>query len=465
MNTTAIPEINIAFYSLVFFDKLRTSGLFLFLALSLSTVIFAQPPQPQKVPIIPYYPFPVSAEEPEKPDKPRLQWNGYISCDYIADTYLGFTRRNGHEFLYPLRPFYSKEGENIFDRGLFAIIPINSGLFLTVDGLQACGADVVGFLHADFRGLNDETDYLLRLRQAFINFDWCNILITTGLTFHPFFVVDCFPHRVSYAGATVFCNHDYVPQLRATFRFRDPSCWFHHEVLWYFFDECRGLRSNGPDGPTVRYAHEAAFPGCHLQWRCFLGNLLLGIGAEVHKILPRLISDEGFLERSTVVPAAVGCYAAYTDPNVILRGELVYTHGGFEDAQLSGYGVRTRQPFTDCRTYEPQRSLGIWGDVDFAPSCWINPGLFCGYYQNFGCDKPLYRTPAGKLIVYGDNPYVQHLWRFVPRLWIANEQAVRLGLEIEWTRAHFGNLDDYGKPADCQEADNVRFLASIIYSF
>lgn len=396
---------------------------------------------------------------------PRLTWSGYISCDTLWDNYLGNYRRNGQEYGYPRKPECGLEGDNINARGFFGIIPVNTRLQLTVDQVEVCNADAEGVIMADFRGLTDETDSVFRMRKAYIQLDWPTIRATIGQWEHPMYVTDAKPNRVAYEGALYFDNRFYTSQLRLTFKIGDRDARSHHELWMGLIDESRDSRSKGPRGETVFYAREAALPGGYAQWRSFVGDFLFGVGVDARKLVPRLKTDKGYTERTHTFSLATTAYVTYDNEDLAARLKALYAYNCTEYHTLAGYAVRMRNEATDVQRYEPQRFFAVWGDVDCAPSCFLNPGLFWGIYHNLGCRHPVFEDPeTHKPIFYGTAPDIATLFRFVPRVWLG-EAALKLGVELEYTHALFGDLDCCGFPRASVHADGVRCLFSFYYFF
>lgn len=397
--------------------------------------------------------------------KPRLTWSGYISCDTLWDNYLGDYRRSGQDYGYPRKPVYGLEGENIYDRGFFAIIPINTMLTLTADQVEVCGADSKGVIRAEFRGVADDNESVLRLRLAFIELNWKSLRATIGQWYHPFFAPDISPHRVAYEGAMFFDNQSYAPQLRLDVKFGDREDRWYHELWLGLVDEGRDMAGLGPRGQTVFYAREAALPGGDFQWRSFYGDLLLGVGFDARKLAPRLKTDNGYSERTFTYSLATTAFVSYLTDDIAARLKALYAYNCTEFATLAGYAVRMRDEMTDVQRYEPQRFFAFWGDFDCAPSCFFNPGLFCGIYHNLGCRHCIFiDSKTEKPVFYGEAPDVITLFKLIPRVWLG-QNNLRLGVELEYSHALFGELNRCGMPQESDKADAVRCLFSFYYFF
>lgn len=416
-----------------------------------------------------------------KGEKPVLTFSGFVCIDNCLDTRQVIAKREGHELLYPKKwdcaaCCNDKGGcwQDVNKQPAYFIFPINARAKVHIEGEPLFGTDkTYAIMAADFRGVDDATVNLLRLRESYILFDWPRTDLLIGQTLYPLAIEDCGPNTVAYAKSGPLDTWAFCPQIRfiqdLNSRVANPA----DRLIFAVGSQGRLMRSQTPNGSSAQALRNALMPIIHLQWRHYINeDCFIGICLEEQRLRPLL---------KTITPDADGVYydqrdTAFTEGHaaiygllksdcLVLRGKFTFLQDGHELGYISGYAVESYNTETKCESFAPLRSMTCWFDVDVFPQNSVMPGCLIGFARNLGAGKPLYRdATTKKLITYGEAVDIGTFIKCVPRLWI-HKGDLDIGVEVDWSRAWYGDLTDCGAVNQTCYVDNVRFQLSLFYRF
>ncbi|HBL98264.1 TPA: hypothetical protein DDZ86_01310 [Candidatus Dependentiae bacterium] len=222
-------------------------------------------------------------------------------------------------------------------------------------------------------------------------------------------------------------------------------------------------------------ARNGVMPVMHVQWRhCFGGDNFFGVLIEGQRLRPRLKTGTtpAFAEHdSAFTECLAGAYVRVGSDCAVLKAKAMFVQDGSELGLISGYAVEEMAPVSHKQKYTPTRSVAAWVDLDLWPDQKWVPGGVVAFAKNLGAGKRLYVNPStGSPVVYGLGPVsgaastIDIVFKVAPRLWI-KRAVVEVGLEIDWTQARYGTIDEYGAVQNAVPVNNVRFQLSIFYKF
>ena len=97
-----------------------------------------------------------------------------------------------------------------------------------------------------------------------------------------------------------------------------------------------------------------------------------------------------------------------------LRMKGIWSQNGADQILISGYGVRTINPETDCRNYSNTEAVAGWIDFSYLLGCDNHElGFFVGGTKNLGSQHKIYIDPLQVYLLFMP-------CRVLPKTWIMN---------------------------------------------
>lgn len=395
----------------------------------------------------------------------KIRPYGYIKWEAYWDTRQPIGSREEQAFLYPRPPLIDIYGQDINAHGKWDMLAIESRIGIALEGPSWGEFATDGLIEGDFRGPSDTVTSTFRLRQAFGRILWAKktASILLGQWWHPLFILECYPHTVAFAIGAPMEAQARDPQVRYTQR------WGAFELITAAASQT-DFPSPGPVGSSPVYIRNAVIPNLHLQMRGYFGdNNLVGIAGDYKRLVPRIQSDLNIKVNEYIDSFIFEAFAAYVHPPWSFRTKVFWAQNGTDQQLISGYGVRTVNPITDERTYSNTAATGAWFDFSYLFYCdSMELGFFAGGTKNLGSKHALYIDPTTNLpIIYaltGNAQNLDYVTRFSPR-YVFRKDPVRVGFEVEWTRASWGTPNRFGKVRNGVPVDNIRILLALFYMF
>ncbi len=357
-------------------------------------------------------PTPVSADE-----KPKLEFYGYLSHQVIFDSYRSLDSRDGELYFYPLRANIDPDGNDINKKPRLNMIEVQTRFGTRISGPQILGAEVSGVLEADFFGTHQNYVRMFRLRHAYVNFKWQQHQLLVGNTFHPAFVLECFPGLIGFAAGVPFHPLNRAPQIRYT--------WLPTSKL----NMSLSLLTHGYHksvGPADAQRNSGV-PDTQFRLQYGDGKMqTFGIVAGYKFLTPRDQTLAGYSTRETIGSYNIQAYLKHTFPALSVKAEVVYGQNMSSFVMIGGYGARAENGSIDLSgdySYTNLTTMSAWTDLETRGNA-FKAGLFGGYTANLGADHDY--IPLG----YARNDDLHYVFRISPRL---TYQVSNLTFGFEWS--------------------------------
>ncbi len=389
---------------------------------------------------------------------------GYVKAELFWDTRQTIGSREQQTMLFPAPRWYDEFGQDINSHGQWHTTAVESRVGLALTGPTWGRFSTEGRIEGDFRGPIETTNSAFRLRHAFWRLKWDSGSFLFGQWWHPLFILQCFPHTVAFAIGAPNEPQARDPQLRLTQRWN----WF--EAIFALASQ-RDFGSNGPNGVSSEYIRNSATPNIHFQTRAYWNEdkSLVGAALDYKRLKPRLFTDKCFKEDSTVGSIIFEAFGAFRHAPWSLRTKVFWAENANDQFLISGFGVETRDPETDKRTYSSTTAAGAWLDVSYIFGCDDKEfGLFVGGTKNLGSRNLLYINPdTGLPIIYAltdVGPEIDYVAKFQPRF-VYKKDPLRIGVELEFARASYGCPNECGRVPQGTPVNDVRILIAAFYIF
>lgn len=380
-----------------------------------------------------------------------ISFSGFVKTDVIYDTRQIVSLREGHFLLYPQNEKLDLNKIDINDKNNFNILSIQTRLLGKITGPDAFEAKTSGQIEAEFFGTSDGDINGLRLRHAFVKFDWSKTSLLVGQTWNPMFISEVFPGVVSFNTGSPFQPFSRNPQIRL-------SQSLDNIRLVFTAASQRDFSSGGPDGFTSAYLRNSALPILNAQVQYTTGNNLIGAGLDFKKITPRIVTTKNFITEKSISTLSFTGYFKFNPDPVTIKSQVVYGSNLADLMMLGGYAVSSTNATDGQEEYTGIKVLSAWGEVVYGKE--IEFGFFGGYSKNLGADENI----SGAY--YGRATDIDYLFRISPRVQY-NSGSARISTELEYTTAAYGKNDNSnkGKVINTKSISNLRLLLAVYYFF
>lgn len=387
-----------------------------------------------------------------------MKISGYVKAEGIYDSRQVFAIRDGHFLFYPLNRRPDVLGRDINSRGDFGEYAIQTRLRFEAFGPDIGCMQSRSYIEGDFFGMTNDTIDAFRMRHAYLELESDEFNFLAGQTWHPMYIPVESPDTISFNTGTPINPYTRDPQFRIL---------YHNDYLDIlgaaigFLD----FRPLGPLGESNTYFRDAIMPNLHLQARLKWDEAqnYIGAGVDVMRICPRLVTNLNYKEVNpfTAFSAIVYSRFAFLE-DFIMYSKFTYAQNASMWAMIGGYAVHSVDPLTDIRTYTPLRTLSFWSELIKEGD--VEPALFIGYVKNLGAKKTIIQSIGDESTVYGLGTDIKTVFRVSPRIrWYLESFVV--GVEIEYTRAAYGFLNQFAQVIDAHPIGNTRFLFATYYIF
>ena len=387
----------------------------------------------------------------------KIDISGYVKAEAIFDSRQNFTIRDGHFLYFPLNKQPDVLGKDINSRGDFDEYAIQTRLRFEAFGPDVGCATSRSYIEGDFFGTTDETLDTYRLRHAYLQLDSPDFTFLAGQTWHPMYFPVEAPDTISFNTGTPIDPYSRNPQFSGV---------YHNDYLDVVGAAMGFLNHNarGPLGPSNKYFRDAIMPDLHLQARFKWNDAqnYIGAGVDVMRICPRLVTNLDYKEVNPFTAWSAIAYSRLTYEQIVLYSKFAYAQNATMWDMIGGYAVHTVDPTTDIRTYTPLRTISFWSELIFQG--YMEPALFIGYVKNIGAKKSIIQFIGDEPTVYGIGTNIKTVFRASPRIrWYI--KAFVVGVEVEYTRATYGLLNNVGDIELASPVGNTRFLFATYYIF
>lgn len=391
-----------------------------------------------------------------------VQFSGYVNPHLWVDTRQIVGGRDGQLILWPAKPSYDENGEDINANANLNMLGITSRFGLQFSTPDVLNAKVHGQLEADFSGSIDMANNSFRLRHAFIQMDWEKSSVLFGQTWHPLVVPEIMPSVAPLNTGAPF--HPYTRQMQIRYAYQANEFKIFAAALTQ-----RDNTSDGPIGASATYMRNAVIPNLHLQMQYKKGNLFAGIAGDMKVLKPRLsfsVGDSTFKTDTKIYSYTGTVFAKYDFSQWDIKFQALWAQNQSDNLMLGGYAEtfiaeRNEYEYTNSSTFS------TWINISRTKGKW-RPGIFLGYAKNLGFSDEI---KAGSTI-YGrgivpdlENESVDYLWRVQPRLVYKASERLEIYTDVEYTAAAFGKADSKGVIKSSSSVGNTRFMLGMVFLF
>jgi hypothetical protein len=379
--------------------------------------------------------------------------SGYIKNEAFFDSYQVYGLRQDQYLIIPLPPRPDRCGNNINNHGRFNMVEIESRVRGEIAGPYVFGAQTyaVGEIDAWGSSNNDIQLGLLRVRHAFIYFEWEDKSLLMGQYWHPLLLPECYADTISFNGGTPFDPFAREPQIRLTKQFDNMT----------FIIAAGALPTSpfsGPVGQNTIYARDGIMPNFNAQLFATVRDHIFGIGFDVSRIVPRLVTDKNFRVTESLGSVIAFAFSSFNWDNLGLRLKFIYAQNGDPFGLISGYAVSRIDPYTDERKYSNIQCVNAWLDTAYRGD--VEPGIFMGVSKNVGATSTI--KPD---LIYADfGKKIDFAYRIQPRVrWFI--KPFIFGAEMELSGARYGTPTQTGHVVNGEFVNNLRVLLAAFYVF
>jgi hypothetical protein len=405
---------------------------------------------------------PKAATAQEADDGPQFDIGGFVKSSYIYDSRAVATARNPDFLLYPI-PDANPEGEDATDVSNLGGFQLFSRLSLGISNLpQTLGADVTGYMEADFFGpgtIPDATlqENIFRVRRIFANMVWDNREVKFGLEWSPLFTLGAYPHTAATEAGAPFNPFSRQPMIKFTLkpgnlRLVGITSWQFDAFREGNFDVNPGDDAPGIDG--VEQQQQSALPGLHGHVQYDNGEgLFAGVGGYLRWLRPVATGDRFALGAGTA-------YLTYTTDAFVVRAKGAY--GSLRDHVMPGGYIYDRGADPNGEfisdAYSQLNTASGWLELEKRGT--FAPGLFVGYLSALGSSETIddfASEGTGNIIGATRSPSLQSVWDISPRIAL-NYGAMRFAFETQFVNATYAARFDenYAPDGDTDSVFNVR---------
>lgn len=385
----------------------------------------------------------------------KVDLSGFVRNDFIFDSRRNLDACDHLLEMYPLKPLYDTNGEDINAQPSAEFLNTFSRIGFGFTGLEMGKTKINAFIEIDFTG-GIETP-TLRLRHAYTLINWPKSKLLVGRTWHPTFIEKVYPLTLNENTGLPFQVFNRSPQVRFTYNIAPNFDLIAAAVYQYDYS------NTGPSGKTYHYQRDAVVPNLHGQVQYYNQNWVLGGGVDWKTIQPRT-STTGtggtFVTDEKLSTWAALVYTKYSKDKFLVMAKSMYGQNVCESLLPSGYARASFDPVTGAETYTPLNHIYNWVNIVYGKTWQV--GMYAGYLKNLGTSD----MPIGPFYGMMGSSEIDHIYKISPQL-IYNYKNFMFGAELSWTTAGYGTTDyqNKGKVKDAENVTNFRNMISIAYKF
>lgn len=402
-----------------------------------------------------------------------LGFSGYVNHEIYADTNQIVGEAVDEYLFFPEPRVFDPDGYDINAKGQLGTATFTTRLRYNKHGSRIGSAEPSAFVEGDFFGntnlleLGNTPDLLnqFRLRHAFGVLEWGenqDKKFLFGETWHPIYVFNCFPDVISFDGGSPITLFARDPQV--TFMYCKPR----FDLILSALGQV-DFPSLGPTGGRGVYLRRAIVPNLHAQLKCYAYDHYIGLALDFKRLVPRIVTNTNYKAYEHVNSGIASVYCALNGEGWHIWTQYAYAQNANDLGIIGGFAVHTVEPVTDRRTYTPIAINTWWIDTTKRIGEHAEPGLFLGFAKNMGAPKSIIQNITNtdgtiEHTIYSFGETIDILFRIVPRFryFIAD---LCIGIEMEYTQANYGTVNNYGSVVATTPARNYRTLLSILYLF
>ena len=379
---------------------------------------------------------------------------GFVRGDLYYNSRSNVEVVDGLFYIYPKDNLFDADGKDLNGKPSSSFYTFTTRLGVNIKGPDIGSVKTSANIESDFGGTTD-ISFMLRLRQAYLKFDWqSGSSLLLGQTWHPLFG-DVVPNVLNLATGAPFQPFNRSPQIN--YQFRKGGLKLTTSAIYQLI-----YTSVGPDGKSEKYQKDGVLPELYAGVDYSTGNFLAGAGVDMISLKPRLqsvLDNKTYSVDERITSFSYDLHARYSKNKLYLAGKTILSANQTHNVMMGGFGVSCIDCCTGKQNYTPFRHSTSWLNIVYGKK--YQGSLFAGYTKNLGTAESL--VSAGK--IYGLGLGIDQSTNFSLSMKY-NLQNLTLGLGYTLATAWYGEtrLSD-GKVINTHDVSNHRIESIFIYNF
>ncbi len=364
---------------------------------------------------------------------------GFVGFDAIMDTHESITSRRNHVYLYPTNNSESKRSYD-FGAGI-------TRFGLKIKGQDAFGATTSAKIEGDFVGTSgNSSDFVVRLRHAFINLDWDNSTLLIGKTWHPFFIPENFPGMVNFVVGAPIHPLARAPQIKYTYKATQDL-----SLSFIALSQADFANKGG-----AQQVEEADFPEMNVQFKYGAKkDLFLAATFGVKNQKPETTGN-------TTTSLQANLSLRYKTPALTVKAEGIYGGSMTNMVMIGGVARKANNGVAVEGEYLPIYINSVWTDIHTNGKK-VQFGVFGGVTNNLGTKEESLVLDTETGFTRGAD--IKKIMAFAPRV-VLKSGKMTVGLELLHTIASYGSdTTNKSKPINTKDYANNRLTLGVRYNF
>lgn len=402
-----------------------------------------------------------------------LEWHGFVNPHVYADSRQIVGGREEMMLFYP-KPIETPDPSvtsDIHDGWNMNMLSITARINLTIKGPDMLGARTKAFIEGDFTGSTNATNNNLRLRHAYLDFNWDHSEILAGQYWYPMTVQEIMPNTRPLNMGAPFHPYARYSQIRYIGR---TGPWEAMAVALFQQDNMSQGILDGIVTNSSQFIRRGGIPEMHLQLRYNSSHLFAGVAANMLTIQPRVYTTANPASLpinygETFSNFSYSAFLKYHWDNWAISLQTLLNNSLYEGCTMGGYYEHLSPvpgPGSNYLVnYESWHFNTFWADFGKTTGEW-RPGMFLG----FGYNADFGQVFNNSDIVMGRGNNIEYLWRVQPRIGFHPNKAFNLYAEAEYTWAQYGEKNNMGVSyhyvsSKSEGVGNMRLMLSAEYHF
>ncbi|MEI6554069.1 MAG: hypothetical protein WCL70_00610 [Paludibacter sp.] len=381
----------------------------------------------------------------------KFKLYGFVRNDFYYNSRVNQESLDGLFYIYPKAVELNSTNQDKNAVPQAEMLSIASRVGFDITGSSIFGASSSAKIEADFAGFSTNY-YVLRIRQAYAKLNWKNTELLVGQTWHPLFG-SVMPTVLSLNTGAPYQPFNRSPQVRVK-QILNSNISLTAAAIYQM-----QYTSQGPLGASASYIKNAIVPNLFIGTEYKSNHWTSGACIDLKTIKPSV-------EEITSVSAEI--YTQYINPVLQVKAKALWGQNLSDHQILSGYGVSGINPSNGAATYTNFNAITSWLNVVYGTKWQV--GAFIGLSKNMGTSSSLLAASDGKFTVYGcgytdsSQQLLDRLIRLSPQI-SYNLPNFRLGLELDYSTALYGTVQNSGLVSSPYKVDNKRIVATMSYIF
>ncbi|WP_297087623.1 hypothetical protein [uncultured Draconibacterium sp.] len=400
--------------------------------------------------------------------KSSIQLYGFIRSEYYYDTYKGLNAAQDNFYLFPLYKGLDADGEHLNKQGIHGYTAMATRFGFNISGPEILGAKTSANFETDFAGIVAEYPEVLRLRKAYVKFDWEKSSLLVGQTWHPLWNGSgaFFPQVGGLNTGSPYNPFNRSPQIDFDYKLGAKTT-LSLTALYEQQYTSPGFYKVDDTNDKNLAKRNAGIP--ELVAGLYYNNdgMSLGLAGQFNAIKPIDVTEGTagkYKSDELNTSYAVMSYIGYRkDKWFFLLKELV-GQNLTNMLMIGGYGVKSYDAATGAMTYTNYTTSSTLVNVVYGTKHQL--GFFAGMTNNFGTKDALHNFD-GAAQTKGLMPTMKQVYRVAP-YFAYNYKNLRFVAEYEIDSADYGtgtfDFSD-GLYDDTVTATNHRILLMLTYNF